>query len=83
MATNISEAAAISPEQLSDLLGAVKELTAWRAAVEQKKQARMAKIFDEVNEVLKRNFMTHEEVISLFEMMKQQTASQYTEELNK
>lgn len=83
MASNISDAAAIAPEQLSELLGAVKELTAWRAAVEQKKQARMAKIFDEINEVLKKNFMTHEEVISLFEMMKQQTATQYTEELNK
>lgn len=83
MASNISDAAAIEPEQLSELLGAVKELTAWRAAVEQKKQARMAKIFDEINEVLKKNFMTHEEVISLFEMMKQQTATQYTEELNK
>ena len=83
MASNISDAAAIEPEQLSELLGAVKELTAWRAAVEQKKQARMAKIFDEINEVLKKNFMTHEEVISLFEMMKQQTATQYTDELNK
>ena len=83
MPSNISDAAAIAPEQLSELLGAVKELTAWRAAVEQKKQARMAKIFDEINEVLKKNFMTHEEVISLFEMMKQQTATQYTEELNK
>ena len=83
MASNISDAATIAPEQLSELLGAVKELTAWRGAVEQKKQARMAKIFDEINEVLKKNFMTHEEVISLFEMMKQQTATQYTEELNK
>jgi hypothetical protein len=81
MPSNISEA--VSPEQLTELLGAVKELTAWRAAQEQKKQARVAKIFDELNEIIKKNFVTHEEAISILEMMKQQIAGQYVSELNK
>ena len=81
MSKNIAEG--ISSDQLSAMINQVAELTNWRAAQEQQKKARIGKIFDEINEVLRKNFVTHEEAISLFEMLKQQTATQYVSELNK
>jgi len=61
----------------------VADLSKWKASQEEAKRVRIGKIFDEINETLKKNCCTHEEAISLFEMMKQQVATQYTTELNK
>ena len=68
---------------LRSLADQVNELTKWKTAQEENKKIRVGKIFDEINNVLRKNCCTHEEAISLLEMMKQQTASQYTNELNK
>lgn len=61
----------------------VDELTKWKASQEENKRARIGKIFDALNDVFKVNCCTHEEVISLLEMMKNQVSGQYVAELNK
>jgi hypothetical protein len=82
------EAAVLDPAQETNRLlrllsEQVAELSKWKASQEEAKKARIGKIFDEINGVLKKNCCTHEEAIGLLEMMKAQVTSQYTTELNK
>ena len=79
----VLDPAAETNHLLSQLSDQVAELSKWKASQEESKRARIGKIFDAINEVLKKNCCTHEEAISLLEMMKQQVANQYTTELNK
>ena len=67
---------------LRSLSDQVAELSKWKASQEEAKKARIGKIFDEINEILKKNCCTHEEAISLMEMMKAQVTGQYIAELN-
>lgn len=60
----------------------VADLTKWKTSQEEAKKARIGKIFDQINDILKKNCCTYEEAISLMEMMKAQVVNQSITELN-